>query len=88
MIRNERHALIIVGTSYKLAPAGDKIIEKASIPKCFVKQQWDIMRNHSIERKKSIEQKFKEFFNSNSTENYKDMANKMIEECQEIFKLI
>lgn len=66
----------------------DKIIEKAPIPKCFVKQQWDIMRNHSIERKKSIEQKFKEFFNSNSTENYKDMANKMIEECQEIFKLI
>ena len=66
----------------------DKIIEKAPIPKCFVKQQWDIMRNHSIEREKSIEQKFKEFFNSNSTENYKDMANKMIEECQEIFKLI
>ena len=23
MIRNERHALIVVGTSYKLAPAGD-----------------------------------------------------------------
>ena len=23
MIRNERHALIIVGTSYKLAPAGE-----------------------------------------------------------------
>ena len=28
MIRNKRHALIIVGTSYKLAPAGGKSLMK------------------------------------------------------------
>ena len=30
MIRNERHALIVVGTSYKLAPAGGSILLKGA----------------------------------------------------------